>query len=325
MTYNSICISSGHGKYIRGASGSPVPPQLDEVDEARKVVDRVAQELRQRSVTVDVFHDNTSHDQNTNLNTIVNHHNAQTRQLDISVHFNASDSHTGHGTEVFYVTQEALAKELSAAISEAGHTTDRGPKYSNNLFFLNKTAKPAVLIEVVFCDNTGDSNLYNQHFDAICAAIVDTLSEDSGGVAIPPSDSHKITGKVSHFGGPDDAGVSPDEGLAFVYDVMDAPHLFLPYQPEGTTGLARRLNPHVHYIACRWNYDETPKEMLLLSRALVTATRTGISLKAFPADWGPHQDTDRVADLSPGLMDDLGIITDDEVEVIFPYEEENLL
>jgi hypothetical protein len=44
----------------------------------------------------------------------------------------------------------------------------------------------------------------------------------------------------------------------------------------------------------------------------------GIELTAFPADWGPHPDTGRVADLSPGLMLDLGIETDDEVEIIFP-------
>jgi hypothetical protein len=56
--------------------------------------------------------------------------------------------------------------------------------------------------------------------------------------------------------------------------------------------------------------------------ALVRATKTGIELKSFPADWGPHQDTGRVADLSPGLMEDLGIQTDDEVEVIFPYRED---
>ena len=37
-----------------------------------------------------------------------------------------------------------------------------------------------------------------------------------------------------------------------------------------------------------------------------------------PPDWGPHEDTDRLADLSPGLMDALGITTDDEVEVLFP-------
>ena len=28
----------------------------------------------------------------------------------------------------------------------------------------------------------------------------------------------------------------------------------------------------------------------------------------------------RIADISPGLMDDLGIETDDEVEVVFPYK-----
>jgi hypothetical protein len=66
----------------------------------------------------------------------------------------------------------------------------------------------------------------------------------------------RLCGKVSWFGGPDDTGVSPDEGLAFIYDVDDAPHLFLPQQPAGTTGLARRLDPARPYIACRWNYDE---------------------------------------------------------------------
>jgi hypothetical protein len=46
-------------------------------------------------------------------------------------------------------------------------------------------------------------------------------------------------------------------------------------------------------------------------------------LKAFPADWGPHEEKTggRVADLSPQLMDDLDLETDDEVEIIFPYIE----
>ena len=52
-------------------------------------------------------------------------------------------------------------------------------------------------------------------------------------------------GKCSQFGGPEDTGVSPSEGLAFIFDVDQAPQLFLPYQPSGTTGLARRLNPYV--------------------------------------------------------------------------------
>jgi N-acetylmuramoyl-L-alanine amidase len=133
-----------------------------------------------------------------------------------------------------------------------------------------------------------------------------------------------LKGKCSWFGGPDDTGVSPDEGLAFIYDVEDAPHLFLSYQPEGTTGLARRLNPDELYIACRWDYDEYPKYSLLEEMALVTSKKTGKSIKVYPADWGPHSDTNRVADLSPGAMKALGLETDDEVEVLYPYTSRGL-
>ena len=55
--------------------------------------------------------------------------------------------------------------------------------------------------------------------------------------------------------------------------------------------------------------------------ALVRSTKTGKAFEAYPADWGPHEDTDRLADISPGLIEALGIETDDEVEIIFPYRE----
>ncbi len=128
-----------------------------------------------------------------------------------------------------------------------------------------------------------------------------------------------LKGKVSYFGGPDDMGVSPSEGLAFIYDVDDAPHLFLSYQPEGTSGLARRLNPETYYLATRWDYDQYPKDYLLTEMALVRNPKTGKQIKVYPADWGPHEDTNRVADVSPAVMEYLGLKTDDEVEVIFPF------
>jgi N-acetylmuramoyl-L-alanine amidase len=129
-----------------------------------------------------------------------------------------------------------------------------------------------------------------------------------------------LRGTVSWFGGPNDTGVSPSEGLAFIYSVDMAPHLFLPDQPPGTSGLARRLDPSKFYIACRWDYDApgTSKDDLLDVKVLIRAPKTGLAFVCEPADWGPHDDTDRVADISPGLMDALGIETDDEVEVTFP-------
>jgi len=128
----------------------------------------------------------------------------------------------------------------------------------------------------------------------------------------------KISGKCSWFGGPNDMGVSPSEGLAFIYELDDAPHLFLPSQPSGTTGLARRLDPAKLYIACRWDYNVTSKDDLLNIKVLVRSPKTGKEFLAEPADWGPHQNTNRIADLSPGLMDALGITTDDTVEVTIP-------
>jgi N-acetylmuramoyl-L-alanine amidase len=305
----SVAISSGHGLYVRGASG-----MLDEVDEARKVVNRVAELLDDAGVSVSMFHDNTSRTPTENLNRICDWHNSQMRDLDVSVHFNAYETTSSPmGTEVLYITQEELARDVSAAIAKAGTFIDRGPKERTDLAFLNGTTEPAILIEVCFVDSEADADLYNGHFDAICLAI----AREVGDLRVLP-EAFTLRGKVSWFGGPDDEGVAPDEGLAFIYKVEDAPKLFLPAQPPGTTGLARRLDPKQRYIACRWDYDETSKEDLLNIRCLVTAPKTGKSFIARPADWGPHHSTNRIADISPGLMEELGIETDDEVVVEFP-------
>ena len=320
MTYGKIVLSSGHGKYVRGASGI-----LDEVDEARRVVERVADGLAVRGVDVKVFHDETSHSQNENLDTIVNYHNAQTRDLDVSVHFNAYvETAKPMGTEVLYVTQSQLASQMATAIARCGFI-NRGGKKRTDLFFLNNTEMPAILIEVCFVDSEADADIYNEHFLDVCDAVADILGGegDIAGETPPPSSQalFEATGTCSSFGGPDDEGVSPSEELAFIHEMDQAPHLFLPYQPEGSSGLARRLNPYVHYVACRWDYDKTSRDMLTDKVALVRVPATGIALTAFPADWGPHENTGRVADLSPGLMTDLGIETDDVVEITFPFDE----
>lgn len=315
MGYDRIVISSGHGLYVRGAAGV-----IDEVDEARKVVEALAEALRERGVEVTTFHDDTSHSQNENLWTITDFHNSCERDLDISVHFNAFEQRSQPvGTEVWYVTQSDLAKHLSAAMASVGFI-DRGAKYTNGLHFLNQTTMPSVLLEVCFVDSTADCNIYIENFEALIAALADELAGEEAELGIG---QFVAEGRVSHFGGPDDPGVSPSEGLAFIYSTADQPTLFLSYQPEGTTGLARRLNPDQPYVACRWPYDSGNKaqwrEVLLHEMAMVVAPKTGKSIKCFPADWGPHEEkTGRVADISPSALEYLGITTDDEVIVTFP-------
>jgi N-acetylmuramoyl-L-alanine amidase len=379
-----IVISSGHGKYVRGASG-----YIDEVDEARRVVERVAEYLRHGGMLVQTFHDDVSHSQSENLNRIVSYHNAQSRELDVSVHFNAYNTTSKPmGCEVLYVTQHDLAADTSEAIADAGGFINRGAKKRTDLAFLNGTEEPAILIETCFVDSSADVALYEGDFDAICLAIaeaisgaeigepiepeppepeepppltegnrVDIVGDVTGDVAVtingtlvrtggsehkvdltitmqgdvmltiqgeefhnkPPEPLLHVSGKCSWFGGPNDTGVSPSEGLAFIYNYNEAPHLFLPQQPPNTTGLARRLNADaVYYVACRWDYDVTPKDMLADKSLQAIVRANGREFLAWPADWGPNENTGRVADISPALMAALGIETDDVVEVTYP-------
>lgn len=319
-----IAISAGHGLYVRGASSD----MLDEVDEARRVTQRLAEELLDRGVDVRYWWDDVSHTQDENLQRIVDWHNSEFSDLAISVHLNAYEQTSNpRGCEVLYYTQKNLAAKLSAAIAEGGALIDRGAKYSDQLYFLSHTSAPAVLAEICFLDSTSDVEAYKTHFDLIIESLADLVNNEDVVEPNPPAALFEATGKCSFFGGPQDSGVSPSEGLAFFNSVSEAEHLFLPTQPIGTTGLARRLNIWTPYLACRWNYDKTSKEMLAGSdMALVTATKTGISMKAFPADWGPagpesDHNTGRVTDLSPGLMEALGIQTDDEVRVVYPWRE----
>jgi N-acetylmuramoyl-L-alanine amidase len=172
MSYDRIVISSGHGKHVAGAVGI-----LNEHAEAVRVVDQLAIELGNRGVDVTTFEDTVSTTQNENLNRIVDFHNSQgPHDLDISVHFNAYVETTKPmGTEVLYVTQSALAGRVSLAIADAGDFLNRGAKPRDDLFFLNNTEQPAILIEVCFVDSSADADGYGSHFSEICEAIAGAL------------------------------------------------------------------------------------------------------------------------------------------------------
>lgn len=62
---NEFVISSGHAKVVRGASG-----YLDEVNEARKVVPKVAEYPKELDCKVHTFNDDTSKTQRDNINSI---------------------------------------------------------------------------------------------------------------------------------------------------------------------------------------------------------------------------------------------------------------
>jgi len=319
-----VVISAGHGAKVPGAIG-----YIKEHEEACRVIETVADELREVGVEVTTYVDTVSTTQSQNLDRIVDFHNSKSRDLDISVHFNAyQDTSKPMGCEVLYVSSTGMeiADEVVDRICAVSGLINRGPKKRTDLAFLNGTEEPAILIETCFVDSTADVALYRENYEVICGAIADAISgEDDGIPPEPPEPSSTVlfaaAGTCSTFGGPDDTGVSPSEGLAMWYEPEECPWLMLGKQPPATTGMARRLDPSVFYVACRWDYDVTPKEMLRGPQmAMVTNADTGVMRLAHVADWGPHEEqTGRAADLSPGLADSLGVSTDDEVTVIYPY------
>lgn len=172
--YSQINISSGHSINCQGASDV-----INEVTEARKVVDRIYEICQLNNIECYKYHD-TSSNSRTNLANISNWHNQFKDGIDVSIHFNAS-KHTSSpmGTECWYVSQGKLSNDITKAISNASGLRNRGGKQTNKLYVLNHTIKPMILIEICFCDSIADCTIYNSRFDDICCAIVRTLTGKS--------------------------------------------------------------------------------------------------------------------------------------------------
>lgn len=176
-----IAISPGHFGIGTGAVGL-----VDEVKEARRVVDEVCKLLEQQNVKVYKIVDNTSKNARENLRYLNRQHENINRKLDVFVHFNATAKveKRGIGVEVLYKNAQVkpLAQALSMAISNVSGLKNRGAKLRTDLFMLNNSSVDAVLIEVCFVNSEQDVATYQQHFHAICLAITQQLLQHVGDV-----------------------------------------------------------------------------------------------------------------------------------------------
>lgn len=173
MIAKEIELHPGHWKVLSSGANAI----LNEVTEARRVTKRVYEILKSSGVPCTYFEDNTSINQRQNLNTLVQHHNADRNGLIVSIHLNAGgDSSKGIGTEVLYKTQKELATKIAKAISNASGLINRGAKYRDDLAVLTQTYEPAILIEVCFVNSVVDAAIYTRDFERICQAIAKELA-----------------------------------------------------------------------------------------------------------------------------------------------------
>lgn len=162
-TYN---VHAGHSLVCRGASGF-----LDEVNEDRKVKNKVIELLRKEGHIVYDCTDDVG-DERGNLANIVNKCNAHTVDMDISIHLNAGG---GTGPEVWVYSDKLkdVAARISAKIAKTFDLKDRGVKYSQKLYVLRNTSAPALLVECCFVDSEKDKKAWNA--DKCAKAIVEGI------------------------------------------------------------------------------------------------------------------------------------------------------
>lgn len=171
-----INVHAGHnpdGKIGCGAVGL-----LRESTENRNVKNEVIRLLKALGHTVyDCTVDNGTSASNV-LTNIVKKCNANTVDLDVSIHFNAgAGDKAGNGkttgTEVLIYSSnsssKACAEKVCAAIAALGFK-NRGVKVNPSLYVLRKTTAPAILIECCFVDDKDDVELYD--YKSMAEAIV---------------------------------------------------------------------------------------------------------------------------------------------------------
>jgi len=201
-TYN---VHGGHNSIVQGANyGSRKEHVMD-----RQVKDALISKLRSLGHTVYDCTDETGSTQSANLRNIVAKCNAHSVDLDISLHLNAYNG-SANGVEVCYYDQQALAAKVSKQLADDIGWSNRGAKPRTDLYVLNTTKAPAILIELGFIDNEGDMAKWNvdKIADSICYAITGQRTGSTGG-----NTGGGSTGGSTGGGGYDSSWFTPQNGV----------------------------------------------------------------------------------------------------------------
>ena len=179
----------------RGASG-----YLDEVNEDRKVKNRVISALQSAGHMVYDCTDDAGKTQGRNLASIVAKCNAHAVDLDVSIHLNAGG---GTGVEVWCYDEKSqgyCSSYLRKYLCNA-RNPEQGSKIHAQSVCSEKTHSPAILIECCFVDSQNDASHWDADKcgDAIASAIAGktvagTTSSGSAPVATPVAKPATSTG-----------------------------------------------------------------------------------------------------------------------------------
>lgn len=113
--------------------------------------------------------------------------NKASADVAVQIHFNANTTTSAPmGTETLYHSSKGkvFAERVNSKL--ATKFKNRGPKYRDNLYWLNNCVAPTILIETCFCDSKADTDMYNSNKDQIAKLIAEgivghSISGSTGG------------------------------------------------------------------------------------------------------------------------------------------------
>lgn len=100
--------------------------------------------------------------------------NKQSVDVAVQIHFNAGG---GTGTETLHDLGSTKGKGFATRVNAKLATVfkNRGAKSRNDLYWLNNTKAPAILIEICFVDSKTDTTYYNANKDKIAKLIAEGI------------------------------------------------------------------------------------------------------------------------------------------------------
>lgn len=114
----------------------------------------------------------------------------------ISLHFNASAAHAGHGVEIYTYEgrQYPDALDICRNIASLGFR-NRGVKNGSGLYVIKRTKAKSMLVEVCFCDNEQDVSAYHNAggADAVAQAIYNGIYDHAVKPADTPKEDHSMS------------------------------------------------------------------------------------------------------------------------------------
>ncbi|PHC13784.1 N-acetylmuramoyl-L-alanine amidase [Bacillus toyonensis] len=207
-------LHGGHTEFVQGANwGNRKEHIMD-----RQVKDAVASKLRSLGHTVYDDTDEAGRTQAQNLNNIVRNCNSHSVDLVISFHLNAYNG-SANGVEVCYYDQQSLAAKVSAQLSKDIGWSNRGAKQRTDLYVLNSTKAPAILIELGFIDN--ESDMAKWDVDKIANSIVYALTGQTVGGSQPTAPTPPFNQKRNVV----EVGGIGRENLADIVGALNSVHM----------------------------------------------------------------------------------------------------